>query len=52
MKKLYELYIEEQATGRFQYLTPRQAKRANESMREGSGLLHQWKQAQQLGGDV
>jgi hypothetical protein len=43
MKQRYELYIEEQATGFFQYMTKRQAKHQNELMREGSGLLHEYR---------
>lgn len=43
MKQRYELFIEEQETGHYQYMTERQAKRQNELMREGSGLFHEYR---------
>lgn len=45
MKRCYELYIEEEPTGRYAWMTPRQVKRQNELMREGSGLRHSYRLA-------
>jgi hypothetical protein len=43
MKQRYELYIEDQATGRYHWMSSKQAKRQNEIMQEGSGFLHEYR---------